>query len=229
MATRVRLRRHQIDDLEVIRDLNVDTLQSLVSGIRSVDPVPLRPDKLVKCVAELLGERSEAADAIVRQVLAVNGLMRQAGIGIEQAMDGIRYSIGSNASWSEDEKEKWKALEHVFRDLVSAPACRLVSTALDLSYDYANLLRRAKILTDIRPLYSKDAGMIEGAVISHTLRLRFDNLENEHQLSIAMDEEDIRKLSQECDRALRKAETARDLMCSKAQVSTIISGESDDA
>lgn len=59
--------------------------------------------------------------------------------------------------------------------------------------------------------------------------LRYDSIDGNHQLSIAMDELDVRELAKECERALRKATTARHLMKDKVNVPTIISGEQEDA
>jgi hypothetical protein len=74
-------------------------------------------------------------------------------------------------------------------------------------------------------VFSRDAAKIEGAVVSSTLYLRFENIEGGRELSIAMDESDVKELMKQCERALRKASTARNLMDSVAKVPTIITGE----
>jgi hypothetical protein len=177
----------------------------------------------------VLADRKGAADSVVRQALSLHGLVRQGRRSLPDVLEGIRSGIEADSGWTDEEKEKWQAVEPQFRELVASPAVRLVTTAIDLSYEYANLLRRARILTDIRPLYNNDATEIEGAVVSHTLRLRYDSIDGNHQLSIAMDELDVRELVKECERALRKATTARHLMKDKVNVPTIISGEQEDA
>jgi hypothetical protein len=100
--------------------------------------------------------------------------------------------------------------------------------AIELVYDYANLLRRTRVLTDIRPLFNNAADQIEGAVVSYTLRLRYDSADGEHELSIALDESDIRILADQCDRALTKATTARAMLVEKCNLSVIVSGEVND-
>ncbi len=104
----------------------------------------------------------------------------------------------------------------------------MASTAIELSYDYANLLRRTKILTDIRPLFNESADEIEAAVVSYTLRLRYDSADGEHELSIALDESDIKTLAAQCERALMKSATARSLMTDTCGVSVTVSGEVND-
>ena len=106
---------------------------------------------------------------------------------------------------------------------------RIAATALELAYDYANLLQRTRILTDVRPIYNKPADRIEGAVISFTMRLKYSNADGEHDLSIALDEEDIETLCEQCQRAIVKAMTARSLMADSCKVPVLISGEAEDA
>jgi hypothetical protein len=99
---------------------------------------------------------------------------------------------------------------------------------MELSYDYANILDNAKILTDIRPIYDESASGIEGAVVTQTLRIRFVSLNGNHDCSIAMDESDVFALAQQCERALQKARLARGLPGSSSPVPVIISGATDD-
>jgi hypothetical protein len=112
-----------------------------------------------------------------------------------------------------------------FRDVLDSKLIRMSATANELSYDYANLTRHIRILSDIRPLFNEHAESIEGAVISHTLRLQYDSADGEHELSLALDEEDIAKLMRQCERALKKSSAARKLMEEKAGVPTILPGQ----
>jgi len=105
--------------------------------------------------------------------------------------------------------------------LLKCRPVRLAATAIELSYDYANLVRNVRILSDIRPLYDEEAEKIEGAVISHTMRLHYDSADGEHELSLAMDEKDISNLMEQCKRALKKSQTAK----ASVHFPSIISGQ----
>ena len=65
---------------------------------------------------------------------------------------------------------------------------------------------------------------IDGAVVSYTLRLNYDNRDDNHSLSIALDEADVRLRKGQCDRALQKARLACSRMNDNAKVPTVISG-----
>ena len=120
--------------------------------------------------------------------------------------------------------DRWRIREPELRRLLEHPRIWAIAKTLDLSYDYANLLQDARILTDVRPVFDRDATAIEAAVVSFTLRLRYDGLDGNHSLSIALNQEDVRALGAECERATKKAGVAADLMSRRASVRTIITG-----
>lgn len=99
------------------------------------------------------------------------------------------------------------------------------SKALDLMYDRDNLLQRTRIMTDIRPLFSSDAGSVEGCVVAHTLRISFDTGGNNREVSFAIDESDLQDLIETCQRAILKAKTAKTEICEKANTPVLGSGE----
>jgi hypothetical protein len=229
MATQLKLQEIQKEDFQVIRDLGPEKLRKVVDGVRRIQPVPMRPEKLFLTVAESLGENEHAAESVVRQAFMLHGWIRQRGVEVGELQASIREALKADFHWSDKDVEKWNSIEPAFGELLSSPILRLVARAIDLSYEYTNLWREARILTDIRPIFNEEATAVDGAIVAHTFRLYFDCVDGGHELNIAMDESDIQRLAEQCERALRKAGTARDLMVEKAKVPTIISGEGDDA
>lgn len=229
MAIPIRLDPHQLEDLKVILELGPEKLRDVVERVRRLKSAPISPDKLFGAVADVLGERKDAAESLVREALTLYRWIRQGGCTVQQLFEGIRDNIQADSDWTKGQLEKWGNVEAHFGEFLSLPIIRLVASAIDLSYEYANLFLGARILTDIRPIFDNDAAAIEGAVVSYTLRLRFGSSEGHHELNIAMDHSDIKDLAVQCDRAIRKAKTARDLMQDAARIPTVISGGGDDA
>jgi hypothetical protein len=229
MATTRVLQESQREDFQVVRDLGPETLQRVVGRLRQLEPAPVRPDQLGHAIAEVLGGNTDAAESVVRQALMIYGWIRPGGLQVAEVQEGIRDALKADFNWTDQEIEKWQRIEPALGDLLSLPILRLVASSIDLSYEYANLWRGARILTDIRPIFNEEATAIDGAVVSHTFRLLFEGLDGRHELNVAMDESDIKKLAEQCDRALRKGQTARALMRDNAKVPTMISGESDNA
>lgn len=222
------LQREQLDDFVVIRELGPTKLQAAVERLRRDKRVPMRSDSLVSVIAEGLSEQRDAADSIVRQALMLySGILY--GLKVEEVLAVIRDEVKTVFGWTDKDIEKWQQIEPAFGELLSLPAIRLTSRAIDLSLEYTNLWRAARILTDLRPIFSEDGADIDGAVVSHAFRLHFQSVDGPHELNVAMGESDIRALGEQCERALQKAQTARSLMRDKAKVPTMIAGESENA
>ncbi len=229
MADQLQLDESQLDDFKLILELKSESLRAVVDRLRQIDLAPVSPDKLFQAAVEVLGNREDVADSLVRQALTLCGWMRQAGVAVAEVPESLRDSLTAALQWGKQDLDKWGQIEPGLIEMLSLPILRLASSAIDLSFEYTNLWMEARILTDIRPVFTEDATEIEGAVVSHAFRLRYSSMEGPHELNIAMDEGDIIQLIEQCDRAIRKARTARALMSDRAHVPTAISGEVDDA
>jgi hypothetical protein len=227
MAPQIRLGARQITDLVQIRDLPPEVLSNLAARLQAANP--LRADELLGEIKAALGaEQTGVADRIMRPLLGLQSMIRHKRIGPEEAVKAVREALQSaDPKWTDAELRRWDALEQDFQALISSPAVRRVSVTLELTYEYENLLQSARIVTDIRPMFNEDVSAIEGAVISHTLRVRYDSAEGDHSLSLAMDQNDIKDLQRQCERALQKATAAQRLMTENAKVKTVISGAGD--
>lgn len=233
MAIRFRIPKEQIPDLETIRDLGADALQRVNDHLGMLESLPLRPAELLANVTEALGGNAEHAESLVRPLLTLNQLIRQRVRTVDGVLEALRNAVFQLPDWTSEEKAAWEGIEPQLRELFQVDAIRTVSKATDLAYDHANLFQGARIVTDIRPVFNDlddDRLAIDGAVVSYTLRLLFDNREGDHSLSIALDEADILVLKEQCERALRKAKIAFERMSQPqmAGIPTVISGEDSD-
>ncbi len=226
MATRLSLRRDQLDDLKAIRDLGSDALGSLVQHLRGLPEPLLKPDDLRDAVKHVFPDQEGVWNVLVRQLLSLYHLRRQARLNAGEVLEGLRYGltrVEEEQRWSDDEVAAWDKAKPQLEQLLALDKVWVVAKAADLAYEYANLLQDARIITDIRPVFDQDGTAIEAAVVSFTLRLYYDNREGDHSLSVALDENDIRNVINECNRARAKAKTAKERMLG-AQIATSVSG-----
>lgn len=220
----IQLSSQQLNDFAAICDMGLEVLQRVHAELKNLDQTVLRPNELLPIVEKAFGDENLAAEPLMRQGISLNGLMRQIGINATDVVQAVRSGIQRDGNWDSDKFKKWQSVESVFAELLDLDAFRIVAKAIDLSYEYANLYRKGRILTDIRPLFSEDAGTVDGAVVSFTLRIRYDSVDGDHELSIAMDDSDVRELARTCKRALDKARTSQELMSDKLGISTIVTG-----
>ena len=210
MALQLRLPPAQIADLVRIREIPKSELALLVESVAAVTAHPLRYESLKKLFETRLPEQPPShVESLARQLLQLRGLVRQRDIAVSEVVAAIPDAIRvAGTAWSTAEIDKWFSISDELIGLIGCPPVRMVSSALDLSYDYANLLQTIRVITDIRPIFSESADSIDGAVVTYTLRLKYDSRDGDHSLSIAVDTADIRRLLDQCVRALKKAEVA---------------------
>ncbi len=227
MTPQFRLSKHQITDWQIIRDLDEAALRHGIEELKKTKSVPVLPIEIGKKLSTSLDAKG-GSESLLRQLLSLHGLVRQLRLSTEQVFTGLSASLRAEASWSEEEWNRWNSVSKLVRELFDLEIIRLSAKALDLSYEHSELLQRARILTDIRPVFNDDASVICGTVISHSLLLRYDNLEGTHVLNLALDEDDIKSLIKQCERSLKKSGTAKALLENKAEIATIIPGKGDE-
>jgi hypothetical protein len=229
MATQVALQQIQLDDFVAIRDLAPAKLEAAVDALRLAPSTPMKPDRLANVLAEGLKEPKGTADGIVRQALALYAWIIHGGLTISELQASTREAVKNDFGWTDAEIEKWRGVEPAFSELIASKAIRLTASVIDLSYEYTNIWQGARILTDIRPIFNEDATVIDGAVVSHAFRLRFDSVDGPHEMYVCLDESDIRALADQCERALQKSRTAGSMLTEKAKVPIVIPGEKENA
>lgn len=95
-------------------------------------------------------------------------------------------------------------------DLVQLEVLRTTSRAIDVMTQQEHVFQGARILTDIRPIFSEDAAVTPaGAVVIQTLRLEHFTDGEIRTINVSLDEEDLRKLKTTVDRAVAKGQTLK--------------------
>lgn len=223
MALQLPVSAEQLDDLRRVVKLGPDLLGRVAAAIEDLRKPPLSASQLVFAVAAVIGEGD--AERLVRQILGIHGFAIQTGHSISDVLSGLGDVIERQTPEADMPIELWRAVEPRVKALVEARCVRLTTRAMDLAFDYTNLLRNARIITDIRPVFDLAGHTIEAAVVSYTLRIHYFSDDGEHELSIAMSESDVAEFREQCDRAIRKAATAKTTMENRCGIPASISGE----
>lgn len=105
--------------------------------------------------------------------------------------------------------------------LLSISSISTVSKATGVLFDCDNILRNARILTDIRPIfgYGEDDSIL-ASVIVQTLKFEFVKDDEEKEFFINLDDQDIDNLIGILQRAKRKSDQSKNLL-KKANVPCI--------
>lgn len=217
--------KYQLDDFLAISSLEPDALSEVYKNIETSIIGPVSYEKLKETIEEVLGDKKSIASALVRELIIIRGSFRKKDFEIEDIRNSILNAINVDPDWSEEQINSWKKIEQIFLEILELPIVRIITRAINLSYEYSNIWKGARILTDIRPIFDELGKSIEGSVISHCFRLRFDSVNGRNELNVALDISDIESLLEQCNRAITKAKTAKQFMETNAKVPTMISGD----
>lgn len=208
------LTKNQVADFSRIQGLERKDLERVLKRLKSTKLPPLSQAALCHLINDALPPEkrtgsSEVVESLGRVILGLGGLELR-GFG---DLNGLLDDLDSDLRevWADDQSkiERWNRIRPLLAQILSIDAVRMTIKALDVSYEYANLLQYSRIMTDVRPIFNEGGDQIEGAVVSFTLRMSFLNAGQPKSLSIAVDAADLKILVEQCQRALRKAETAK--------------------
>ena len=93
-----------------------------------------------------------------------------------------------------------------------ASGLRLTSKALEVLTEEEHVFYSARIITDIRPIFSEDATTITASVVVHNLRIHFGKDSAHKNFYVALDTSDIAKLRDVLDRADAKSVALQGLL-----------------
>ena len=205
----VKLSQSQLDDIDVVRRLGAGRLNALADALERMNPT-IRRSELRRVITDIAG--AESATAIRRVLVGLAFAIRTRRIPPTDLFKAIGEALRSQG-WSPDDMLLWHECSPVVERLVTSPAVVLTTKARDLAEDFERALTSARILTDIRPVYN-DTDDVIGAEVIQTLRIEYDSVsrQNADNISFALDLEDIKQLQIACERALKKAESARELL-----------------
>lgn len=84
------------------------------------------------------------------------------------------------------------------------------------------LLREAKILTDVRPVFNSEGDAVTQVVVSHTLHVIYQEGGKDDEIHLSLDAVDIATLKRLCERAERKAKVIKEGLAKTEWPTTIL-------
>jgi hypothetical protein len=156
---------------------------------------------------------------IIRVIISIFMLQENAQVSTEQISKDFVDAILSDETFSDisdDEVSRFEGRLNKLLDIESP--LRLSFQAIALQQEYERVLFRTQILTDMRPLLSKDSEQaVNGALIIHTLKVEYRDANGSNEFYVALDSKDLQNLRKQIDEA-DKAGKAIQIMLEKAKI-----------
>ncbi|SRR6266851_239148 len=180
-----------------------ERLASLREALRSAPPA-LLPDDLAKEIMSAgIFDGEEEAEAIVKLLTTLYAVRRKADASIPGFVEDLCEAL--KAGGLVDHAD-WSRMKNDLVDLLSLDATLGVTAkALDVMTQHQRTFVKARILTDLRPVFKDNVNEPPAAaVIVHTLQIVFHKNEEHKEFFVAMDSSDLESLDRLIERARRK-------------------------
>jgi hypothetical protein len=152
MPVRYKLGERMINDVRALCRVPVEFIERIRTSVEEAPTPPLHPDHILG----IIPDRQELEDdvrACVRLVLALINFRRQSGLSVDAFLDRVGASLPRSDEETGNDWKCWEERLPSLRSVLSERRFVAVAKVLELSYDYMNLLRTSKVITDVRPLY----------------------------------------------------------------------------
>lgn len=160
---------------------------------------------------------TEVAESLVRMLVSLCSVrLKEPRMTSAELVEAL-VLVASDKFALADQEGGVEALKGDLTNLLADGNPFLVSTkALDVVSEQERSLCRARIITDVRPVFSDDAGKPPQAFVAvHALRMSYHSSDELHEFFVTMTVEDLSELRILIDRAITKDATLKALMQQK--------------
>jgi hypothetical protein len=210
MAT-LRIPKPHQTGLEKLLALGEEQANALFAALEKAEPM-LLPKNLEEQIApQVAGIPLEDLRQILRvalglhQASAATGMLREEFA--EEICKAIEQSKLEDAKLISDKRDVFKL--RVLRLLTFDVSLGVTSKALDVMTEHERILCGARVMTDVRPVFTKAAEKPAAALVVHTLKVSYHQDGEHRDFYVAMDEADVRRMKALLERAEIKAQSLK--------------------
>lgn len=205
--------KQEIPVLQKLTEISEQQLSDLLAALDSSEP-RLTRSAFVKAVAPKVPSIApEDVNSLVGTVCSLHWTRYSEEISVEGIVDAIVSSLSKADAEAPFEPAKLQLLKSRLTVLLNLEdSIGVTAKALDVMTEHANIFCKSRILSDIRPIFSKDGDGATAAVIIHTLNIGYHENRQHKEFYVALDESDLKALREVLDRAEKKALVLRALI-----------------
>lgn len=202
-----------------IRQLREDQVRELVSALEGALPTRNRAD-LQKAVEEKMPpDLSDDLGELMETLISLYALRDSMGLEVQNFVEVVdemmdeSYIEELNFA-NEEDRERFNAK---LKRLLSVDSLEIAARAADILYERERTIHGIpRIFTDIRPVFGADPkGGPRGAVLVHTLKIRYHEGREVKELFLGLDTEHVNELIGVLERANSKAEALKQYLDEK--------------
>ncbi len=190
-----------------------ESFQELISSLRSAPFAFDIRETLRKSLLAVEAITPNDAQTITDALLSLYLVRANSDNSTSEFADEFAEAI--EASGSEDLQPLSEVSANIktrLSQLLDADSLVLASKANSVMFEHDNIFTKARVLTDIRPVFGANTEVTQAAMIIHNLRIHYHRGEDHKDFFVAMDTQDVQKLINTLERAKKKAESLKSVL-----------------
>lgn len=195
------------------------TVNELVNALSQAQASLLVEDLASAVASQVKALTVEELKDLIEALISLYNLRDYFDAPINKIVERISQAVQEDEelpNLTEEERQEFKTRLTIFLEFDGVLS--VTSKAIDVMRDHERLFTRARVLTDMRPVFEPD---IEkgpaGIAIVHMLKIEYADLDGTHEFFVALDSTDLEQLREQLDRASQKAK-AIELMLNRANM-----------
>jgi len=206
IMAKIRIPEEALPALQIIAKLDGKVFESLLSAIKNASPT-LDPSQFPEQIdLKKIGISEEETDEIFSTLIGLYMAKENNDVSSNQLSEDIGGAISElKADGFDFSQVKIKLVERLKLLLGFDKSLGVTAKAMDVLTEQERTYCSARILTDIRPVFTSSVTSPSGAMIIHNLQIRFHSGKEHEEFYFALDTNDIKQLKSVVERAEEKA------------------------
>ena len=227
MTLTLALPRSLRDSFKVFLELEPNQIEAIADAIRGAGALVDRK-ALRQLIQQRVGLEEQVARHAAHLLLGLATLAQSLHDSPRETVAALDAGIRvAPTPFETRELQSWDARKAQVEVLLDMDAIVMLAKIARLAYDRTRMLDDARIITEVRPVFTRTDEGFPIAVASQVLRLHYSEDGENKSITMAMDEEDIRDLVDACNRALKKLNTVKAALV-QSGVKVYVAGSADD-
>lgn len=196
--------------LEILQGLQPEALQEFVSALNRA-PLTFDREDLFTSVKEAVSKIvPDDLHLLFKTIFSLHVTYSYSRRKLNIFLDDVVNAVKTSDEYAEIfSSTDWIKFREMLETLFAIAPLACLAKAADIVAEHACIFSGSRVLTDIRPVFGADEATLSALFISHNLKLAYYDEGEEHELFLALDDDDIEKLIETLQRAQKKAKTIK--------------------
>lgn len=207
----------ELPQFRILVNTDRRVLSKVADALAELQPT-LDIEALTNAVAERVSLAGKDLESIIGLLSRLAFIQSRFGFGTESFLEALTGSLKElpEDKWAEPDQKGWEQMQEQLAALLNpANALGCGAKAGELLLEQQLVFHKARIITDLRPVFDQEAQAIQAYLPFHTLVISYFESVEVREVHIAMDSSDVIMLMRQLERAKQKEQVLKEQLNGK--------------